>query len=53
MTSQKKADMISLLPFIPPIYHDFFKNLTRTAPEEEFNTGYLDDDSNELRDLNE
>ncbi|CAG4956555.1 unnamed protein product [Parnassius apollo] len=32
VTIAKKKDMLDLLPYIPPIYHQFYKNLTVDIP---------------------
>lgn len=41
VTAAKKKDMLDLLPYIPPIHHDFFRNLS-TAPNTNDTTPLMD-----------
>lgn len=34
VTAAKKKDMLDLLPYIPPIHHEFFMNLSTTSDQE-------------------
>lgn len=44
VTEEKKKDMADLLPFIPPVYHDYFKSLQTS--DDAVDIGPLDSDIN-------
>lgn len=50
MTDAKKKDMLSLLPYIPPVFHEYFRNLpgvvaTRSSA---FQEGTPDEEKDEI-----
>ncbi|KAJ4442881.1 hypothetical protein ANN_04474 [Periplaneta americana] len=38
VTAQKKRDILDLLPFIPPVHHEFFTSLKTTPDADELGT---------------